>query len=335
MNNKTVFKAITASALTLALGLGTLLNNQPQEQIQTNATTVVQDSAKKITMVASSKAVKTTGKYKTTDALNMRTGASTSHKKIMTLKKGAVVTTTYKKKVSGTTWYKVKYNGKTGWVTGTYLKTYKKSSATAVKATKISGKYKTTAILNMRTGASTSSKKVTTLKKGAVVTATYKKKVSGTTWYKVKYSGKTGWVSSSYLKKYKKTTTVSNSNLASRNKIISAGSQYLGVPYVWGGMSPSGFDCSGFTAYAYKKAGYGTLPHNSRSQRAVTKEVNSPQVGDLIFFTASPGGSTITHVGLYAGNNKVLHAAGTSVQYQSVEKGSYWEPRIVGYGALK
>lgn len=204
----------------------------------------------------------------------------------------------------------------------------------SAKAKKVSGTYKTKAALNMRKGASTKYKKITTVKKGAKVKAKYKKKVGSTTWYKVTYKGKSGWMSGAYLKKYKKTSKVSNSNSAIRNKVISAGSQYLGVPYVWGGMSPSGFDCSGFTAYAYKKAGYGTLPHNSRSQRSVTKNVSSPEVGDLIFFTASPGGSTITHVGLYAGNNKVLHAAGDKVQYQSVAKGSYWEPRIVGYGSL-
>jgi len=334
MNKQTVFKAITATTLTLTLGLGALVNNQPQQPTQTNATNVLQDSANGITMVSSSKATKISGKYKTTAALNMRKGPSTSSKKITTLKKGAVVTATYKKKVSGTTWYKVKHGGKTGWVSGSYLKKYKKSTSSTAKATKISGKYKTKSILNMRKSASLKSGKITTLKKGAVVTASYKKTVGGTTWYKVKHSSKKGWVSSSYLKKYKKTTTVSSSNSALRNKVISVGSQYLGVPYVWGGMSTSGFDCSGFTAYAYKKAGYGTLPHNSRSQRAVTKKVSSPEVGDLIFFTATPGGSTITHVGLYAGNNKVLHAAGDKVQYQSVAKGSYWEPRIVSYGSL-
>lgn len=206
------------------------------------------------------------------------------------------------------------------------------TTVSSSKAVKTSGKYKTTAALNMRKGASTKYKKITTLKKGAVVTATYKKTVSNKKWFKVKYKGKSGWVSASYVKKYKKTKKVSNS--VARNKVISVGKKYLGVPYVWGGMSPSGFDCSGFTAYVYKKAGYGSLPHNSRSQYSVTKRVSKPEVGDLIFFGATPGSRTITHVGFYAGNNRVLHAAGNKVQYQSVAKGSYWAPRIIGYGSL-
>ncbi|MGE7834861.1 C40 family peptidase [Viridibacillus arvi] len=201
------------------------------------------------------------------------------------------------------------------------------------KATKISGKYKTTAALNMRTSAKTTSKVLLTAKKGAVVKASYKKKVNGTTWYKVSYNGKTGWMSSAYLKKYKKVSKVSNS--ATGSDIINAGRKYLGVPYVWGGTSPSGFDCSGFTQYAYKQAGQGSIPRNSRAQRAAAAYTSNPQVGDLIFFSANPGGDYITHVGLYAGNGQVLHAAGNKVQYQSIANGSYWGPRIISYGTFR
>lgn len=219
--------------------------------------------------------------------------------------------------------------------TKTISNTNQTSNITTVsssKAVKTSGKYKTKAALNMRKGASTKYKKIMTLKKGAVVSATYKKTANGQKWYKVQYKGKSGWVSASYVKKYKKVKKVSSAVAGS--KVINAGKQYLGVPYVWGGMSPSGFDCSGFTAYVYKKAGYGTLPHSSRTQYSVTKRVSNPEVGDLIFFGATPGSRSITHVGIYAGNNLVLHAAGNKVQIQSVAKGSYWAPRIIAYGSL-
>ncbi len=254
MNKGKVIKAITASTLTLTLGLGTLLGAAPQHTLQAQAKTNIEQPSKNITTVSSSKAVKISGKYKTKANLNVRKGASTKYKRIMTLKKGAVVT------------------------------------------------------------------------------ATYKKTVSNKKWYKVKYKSKTGWVSATYLKKYTKTKKVSNAVAGS--KVISVGRQYLGVPYVWGGMSPSGFDCSGFTAYVYNKAGYGSLPHSSRSQYAVTKRVSSPDVGDLIFFGATPSSNTITHVGIYAGNGQVLHAAGNRVQFQSVAKGSYWAARVIGYGSL-
>ncbi|MBK3496738.1 C40 family peptidase [Viridibacillus sp. YIM B01967] len=200
-------------------------------------------------------------------------------------------------------------------------------------ATKISGKYKTTAALNMRKSASTKSKVILTAKKGAIVKATYKKKVSGTTWYKVTYNGKTGWMTSAYLKKYKKVSKVSNS--ATGSAIINAGRKYLGVPYVWGGTTPSGFDCSGFTQYTYNQAGMGSIPRNSRAQREAASYTSNPQVGDLIFFSENPGGSYITHVGLYAGNGQVLHAAGNQVQYQSISSGSYWGARIMSYGTFR
>lgn len=254
INKKRFLNVITVSTLTLSLGLGAVLGVTPEEQAQAKTKTINIEKTSTITTVSNSKAVKVSGKYKTKSALNMRKGASTKYKKIMTLKKGTVVS------------------------------------------------------------------------------ATYKKTVNGKKWFKVKYKGKSGWVSASYIKKYKKTKKVASAVAGS--KVVSVGKKYLGVPYVWGGMSPSGFDCSGFTAYVYKKAGYGTLPHSSRTQYSVTKRVSKPKVGDLIFFGATPGSGSITHVGIYAGNNLVLHAAGNKVQVQSVAKGSYWAPRVIGYGSL-
>jgi len=206
------------------------------------------------------------------------------------------------------------------------------TAVSSAKAVKVSTTFKAKAKLNMRKDTSAKAKRIITLKKGAVVKASYRKTVKKKKWYKVTYKGKKGWIAETYIKKYTKTKKVSNA--VKGNKLISVGSQYLGVPYVWGGSTPSGFDCSGFTSYVYKKAGYGSLPHNTGSQRAATKKVSTPDVGDLIFFGATPGSTKITHVGIYAGNKRVLHAAGNKVQYQSVASGSYWAPRIIGYGSL-
>ncbi|MCI1655585.1 MAG: SH3 domain-containing protein, partial [Lachnospiraceae bacterium] len=142
------------------------------------------------TSSAASKAVKT-GKYKTMINLNMRQKASISSKVLRNVKKGTKVSVT---KVSGS-WGKIKYSGKTGWVSFSYLKKVSTSSA-ASKAVK-TGKYKTMINLNIRQKASISSKVLRNVKKGTKVSVT---KISGS-WGKIKYSGKTGWVALKYLKK--------------------------------------------------------------------------------------------------------------------------------------
>jgi len=82
--------------------------------------------------------------------------------------------------------------------------------------------------------------------------------------------------------------------------------QYLGVPYVWGGASPSGFDCSGFTMYVYAQIGV-SLPHYTGAQYAMGVGVSRSQLqpGDLVFFDG------LGHEGLYIGNNQFIHAPHT------------------------
>lgn len=83
---------------------------------------------------------------------------------------------------------------------------------------------------------------------------------------------------------------------------------YSGVPYVWGGTSPSGFDCSGFTHYVFLKNGI-IIPRVSADQyyAGVWVDKSQLQIGDLVFFTTyKPGPS---HVGIYIGNGKFIHAS--------------------------
>jgi len=85
--------------------------------------------------------------------------------------------------------------------------------------------------------------------------------------------------------------------------VVGIAMQYLGVPYVWGGASPSGFDCSGFTMYVYAKVGV-SLPHNAAAQYGYGSPVsqNDLQPGDLVFFDG------LGHVGLYIGGGSFIHA---------------------------
>jgi peptidoglycan DL-endopeptidase CwlO len=90
------------------------------------------------------------------------------------------------------------------------------------------------------------------------------------------------------------------------SQVVSIALQYLGVPYVWGGMSPSGFDCSGLTAYVYAQVGI-SLPHHAASQwnYGVPVSAGSEQPGDLVFF------SGLGHMGMYIGNGQFIHAPHT------------------------
>lgn len=94
---------------------------------------------------------------------------------------------------------------------------------------------------------------------------------------------------------------------ASANALIANAKQYLGVPYVWGGSTPSGFDCSGFTSYVYRSVGI-SLPRTSSAQQNVGTRVplNQLQPGDLVF-----RGSPAYHVGIYIGGGQYIHAPQT------------------------
>ncbi len=101
-------------------------------------------------------------------------------------------------------------------------------------------------------------------------------------------------------------------------QIVNAASKYIGVRYVYGGTSPSGFDCSGLVQYACRQVGI-SVNRTSRDQykNGVAVAKSDLQPGDLVFFSK---GSTISHVGIYAGNGQVLHSPspGKSVCYTSL-----------------
>ena len=88
--------------------------------------------------------------------------------------------------------------------------------------------------------------------------------------------------------------------------VVGIAMRYLGVPYVWGGASPSGFDCSGLTMYVYAQVGV-SLPHSSYAQYGMGVAVSRSdlQPGDLVFFYG------LGHVGIYAGGGQFIHAPHT------------------------
>lgn len=111
--------------------------------------------------------------------------------------------------------------------------------------------------------------------------------------------------------------------------LIATAKKYLGVPYVFGGTTPSGFDCSGFLQYVFKQNGL-SIPRLADEQYKLGKSVKMSELraGDLVFFTTyEPGAS---HCGIYIGDGQFMHASssrGIRVDYLD---NTYWAPRFYG-----
>lgn len=110
--------------------------------------------------------------------------------------------------------------------------------------------------------------------------------------------------------KYLKTYSM-NDTLNLRSTLLSIAKKYIGVPYVYGGTTPNGFDCSGYTHYVFNKAGIAlnrSLYIQLSDSIIVAKEDLQP--GDLIIFSyTGRNGSFASHIGMYVGNNQVIHAS--------------------------
>ncbi|TFE26094.1 C40 family peptidase [Cohnella luojiensis] len=104
----------------------------------------------------------------------------------------------------------------------------------------------------------------------------------------------------------------------------------IGIDYDYGGTTTSGFDCSGFTGYVFKKLGI-NLPRSSRDMfswdQGKKVDRDDLRAGDLVFFNTS--GNGVSHVGIYVGNNKFAHAASKGVTITSMSE-SYYVKRYLG-----
>ena len=103
------------------------------------------------------------------------------------------------------------------------------------------------------------------------------------------------------------------SNSTKGTEIIKNAQKYMGVPYVWGGDTPTGWDCSGYTQYVMKESGI-TIPRTAAEQYATGSAINKNdlKIGDLVFFTTYKAGAS--HVGFYMGDGKFIHASSAAKQ---------------------
>ena len=230
----------------------------------------------------------------TGSSLRLRAEPSTSASVVTTLDKSVAVAI-LDDSVDG--WYKIAYNGSTGYVSADYLNVDQDNVFTTYGRVNSDG-------VNVRSDASTDSSVLATIEEDAIVT------VNGLVdgWYDVTCEyGTEGYIRSDFLDLTESSS--SNSDIAATAK------QYLGTGYVYGGASPRGFDCSGFTMYVYSQHGY-SLPHSATSQwqsglGARVYSISELQPGDLVFFNdpSRNAGKACSHAGIYTGDGQFIHSS--------------------------
>ena len=182
---------------------------------------------------------------------------------------------------------------------------------------------------NVYSEASSSSGKVETLSSGASRTVL---NFSGN-FYKIKVNGTYGWVK---MNTGKLDINIDGKALSTHKKIANLAKMQLGKDYVWGATGPNSFDCSGLAKYCYNTYGITSIPRVSYDQYSQSHKVSKSNLkpGYLLFFSSSNGGSSVSHVGIYIGQNKMVHAANSRVGtiVSSVADGSDYAKKLVGCG---
>lgn len=254
-------------------------------------------------------------------------------------------------------WIYVSVNGKTGWIRKEQLAKTKEDGNNSNNDNNNKKEeenylnktgYITTDGINFRQKADTDSKVLKTFATNAKVTIL---KEEGN-WYKIKHNDQEGYVLKTYVsekkvaevtsrssvrreetsttqveeKKQEETKTTTKEASSKGSQVVAMAKKYLGSRYVYGGASPSGFDCSGFTMYIYKQFGV-SLPHSATAQssRGTKVEKANLQLGDIVFFTNYKTGKGIGHCGIYIGGGQFIHASTerTGVITTSLNSGSH------------
>jgi hypothetical protein len=120
-----------------------------------------------------------------------------------------------------------------------------------------------------------------------------------------------------------------NAEAATQSELTTAAYKYIGVPYLYGGTTTRGLDCSGYTQLVYKNLGISiNRTTSTQYQQGTAVSKSNLQIGDLVFFNTT--GKGVSHVGIYVGNNKFTHS-GTSTGVTTASLGtSYWAQRYIG-----
>lgn len=235
------------------------------------------------------------GTVNATSGLNLRSGAGTGTAILTTLPHGTQVEVTG---VTAEGWYQVTYQNYQGYVCGTYLDVKEEEAPAQDQVDESVCGRVTDGPLNVRSAPDITGTRIRQLAVGTVVQILGEE--NG--WYQIS----DGFICGDYVQ----ILDASEVNSADkRAQVVAYAKQFLGCPYVYAGVSPSGFDCSGFTQYVYAHFGI-ALSHASSAQIYSGTRVSRSELlpGDLVFFSQTAGGP-ISHVGLYIGNGEFIHAS--------------------------
>ncbi|MGE7867862.1 SH3 domain-containing protein [Bacillus paramycoides] len=279
-------------------------------------------------------------------SLRVRTGPATYHSVIG----GVLNGTTLNVIGSEGSWFKVNYQGKTGYVSSEFMKFVKGGTATPEQPKQpeqgaIGDYYINASALNVRSGEGTNYRIIGALPQGQkvqVISENYG-------WSKINYNGQTGYIGTRFLSKTPVGGAVDNkpnnnqnnnqnnnnnnnntsNNSGDSSSLLAYAKSMQGVPYVWGGTSANGVDCSGYIYHVYKKFGHNISRQSVAGYWSSLPQTSSPQPGDLIYFkdTYKAGPS---HMGIYLGGGSFIQAGDKGVAIVSLSN-SYWKSHFLGY----
>ncbi|MBJ8107051.1 MULTISPECIES: SH3 domain-containing protein [Bacillus cereus group] len=277
-------------------------------------------------------------------SLRVRTGPATYHSVI-----GGVLNGT-KLNVVGSegSWFKVNYQGKTGYVSSEFVKFVKGGTTTPEQPEQpnqgaIGDYYINASALNVRSGEGTNYRIIGALPHGQKVQVISEN--SG--WSKINYNGQTGYIGTRFLSKtpvggavdnkpndnqnnnQNNNNNNTNNNSGDSSSILAYAKSMQGVPYVWGGTSANGVDCSGYIYHVFKKFGHNISRQSVAGYWSSLPQTSSPQPGDLIYFkdTYKAGPS---HMGIYLGGGSFIQSGDKGVAIVSLNN-SYWKSHFLGY----
>lgn len=272
-------------------------------------------------------------------SLRVRTGPATYHSVIG----GVLNGTTLNVIGSEGSWFKVNYQGKTGYVSSEFTKFVKGGTTTPEQPKQpekpnqgaIGDYYINASALNVRSGEGTNYRIIGALPQGQKVQVISEN--SG--WSKINYNGQTGYIGTRYLSKTpvggaidnkpNNNNNNNNNNSGNSSSILAYAKSMQGVPYVWGGTSANGVDCSGYIYHVFKKFGHNISRQSVAGYWGSLPQTSNPQPGDLIYFqnTYKSGPS---HMGIYLGGGSFIQAGDKGVAIASLSN-SYWSKHFLGY----